>query len=124
MRKAESDLTAAEVCLAAGKALDTACFHCQQAAEKAIKSWLIASQVSFPFVHDLGKLLALCAQTEPDFQTLEPLALSLNPFAVEMRYDDEFWPTAAEVEQSVKAARSIYDFIFAHFPPRPNSGSN
>jgi len=28
--KAESDLTSAELCLDAGKALDTVCFHAQQ----------------------------------------------------------------------------------------------
>jgi len=39
MRKAQSDLTNAELCLSAGKALDTACFHCQQAAEKALKAY-------------------------------------------------------------------------------------
>jgi HEPN domain-containing protein len=29
LRKADSDLANAELCLAAGKTLDTACFHCQ-----------------------------------------------------------------------------------------------
>ena len=36
LRKADSDLTTAEMCLDAGRALDTACFHAQQAAEKYI----------------------------------------------------------------------------------------
>jgi HEPN domain-containing protein len=34
--KAESDLANAGMCLAAGQALDTACFHAQQVAEKYI----------------------------------------------------------------------------------------
>ncbi|MBA3831912.1 MAG: HEPN domain-containing protein [Chthoniobacterales bacterium] len=36
LQKAGSDLAAADICLAVDKALDAACFHCQQAAEKAV----------------------------------------------------------------------------------------
>ena len=120
LRKAESDLAAAEVCLAAGKALDTACFHSQQVAEKALKAWLIARKITFPLVHDLKRLLDLCARHEPDFRTMEALGLSLNPFAVEMRYDDEFWPTADEVKEALQAARDIQAFVLAHFPAKPD----
>lgn len=35
------------------------CFHAQQAAEKAIKAVLLARAVTFPYVHDLGRLLDL-----------------------------------------------------------------
>ena len=48
LRKADSDLKNAELCLAADEALDTACFHCQQAAEKAIKAFLIDRSLNFP----------------------------------------------------------------------------
>lgn len=34
--KAESDLTNARLCLSAGQALDTACFHAQQANESRL----------------------------------------------------------------------------------------
>ncbi len=61
LQKAESDLAAAELCLQAKTALDAACFHCQQAAEKSLKAWLIACETEFPFIHDLSKLLSLCA---------------------------------------------------------------
>jgi HEPN domain-containing protein len=52
MRKAESDLENAELCLAAKKSLDAACFHCQQAAEKTLKAFLVANRADFPFIHD------------------------------------------------------------------------
>jgi len=36
IKKAESDFANAELCITNGTALDTACFHCQQAAEKSL----------------------------------------------------------------------------------------
>lgn len=39
--KAASDLAAARACVAGAVALDVACFHCQQAAEKSVKAFLI-----------------------------------------------------------------------------------
>jgi HEPN domain-containing protein len=59
--KAVSDLAAARACVAATIALDVACFHCQQAVEKSLKAFLIFHGVAFPFTHDLGKLMPLCA---------------------------------------------------------------
>ncbi|MFA5343953.1 MAG: HEPN domain-containing protein [Kiritimatiellia bacterium] len=37
-RKGDSDLANARMCVDAGRALDTACFHAQQAAEKYLKA--------------------------------------------------------------------------------------
>src|SRR5580658_7096398 len=88
LRKADSDLKNAELCLTADEALDTACFHCQQAAEKALKAFLIDRSLNFALVHDLKRLLDYCLPVDPAFKTLEPLALQLNPFAVQTRYDD------------------------------------
>jgi len=120
LRKAESDLAAADLCLKAGKSLDTACFHCQQATEKALKAWLIANSVTFPFSHDLTRLLAICSTRETAFQAFQTDALNLNPFAVEMRYDDEFWPSADETKSALDAANRIHSFVIAHFPLAPN----
>lgn len=115
LRKADSDLANAELCLAAGKSLDTACFHCQQAAEKAIKAYLIAEGVEFPFIHDLKRLLEYCLATDAAFEALTADALCLNPFAVMTRYDDAFWPEAEEVQQAVDAARNIRRFVSERF---------
>lgn len=40
LRKADSDLEAARAIIETGKSLDAACFHAQQAAEKALKAIL------------------------------------------------------------------------------------
>ncbi len=48
LTKAAHDLQAARIVGATPDGpLDTAIFHCQQAAEKALKGWLTASDISF-----------------------------------------------------------------------------
>jgi len=37
--------------------LDTAIYHCQQAAEKAIKAWLQSNDDPFPKTHDIEDLV-------------------------------------------------------------------
>jgi HEPN domain-containing protein len=108
--KADSDLANAELCLAAGKSLDTACFHCQQTAEKSLKAYLINNGVEFPFIHDLKRLLDRCARLDSAFDSLAADALRLTPYAVATRYDDAFWPEAEEVQEALKSARAIRDF--------------
>ncbi len=117
LRKAESDLTSAELCLDAGKALDTVCFHAQQAAEKLIKAYLISYGIDFPFIHNLEKLVELGAQHDPDFIGIKSLGQGLTPYAVELRYDGEFWPTAATASQALDAARTIKEFVIDRLPP-------
>jgi len=116
LRKAESDLANAEMCLSAGLSLDTACFHAQQAAEKWIKAYLTAYEVDFPFIHNLEKLIELCAQRDPSFVDLEAAGQELTPYAVALRYDVEFWPAPEIAQQAVDAAVAIRDFIMTRLP--------
>src|SRR5207249_536891 len=83
-------------------------FHCQQAAEKALKAYLIEKQRPFPLVHDLSKLLEHCVKIDASFRSQSARAVSLNPFAVTTRYDENFWPDAEAVKQAIEAARGIY----------------
>ncbi len=53
--EAEDDLAAAEN-LGQAKLYAIACFHCQQAAEKALKAALIKSTGVFPRIHSLRQL--------------------------------------------------------------------
>jgi HEPN domain-containing protein len=113
LRKAESDLTNAGLCLSAGQALDTACFHAQQAAEKYIKAYLTAHEIDFPFIHNLEKLIELCVQRDPSFLSIKTLGQELTPYAVGLRYDDEFWPSLETARQALDAALTIKEFVMA-----------
>jgi len=118
LRKAESDLAAADLCLKAGKSLDTLAFTVNSD-RKSAEAWLIANSVTFPFSHDLTRLLAICSTRETAFQAFQTDALNLNPFAVEMRYDDEFGHQPTR-QVALDAANRIHSFVIAHFPLAPN----
>jgi len=116
LRKSQSDLDSAGLCLASAKALDTVCFHAQQAAEKCLKAYLAATGVEFPFVHNIEKLVELCAREDAAFSALKPLGQSLTPYAVELRYDEEFWPTIETARQAFDAAATICRFVADRLP--------
>jgi len=68
---------------------DTVCFHCQQACEKYLKALLTLSGIHAPRTHDLEVLVALL----PSIIRSRTVALglsSLNPYAVDVRYADDW----------------------------------
>jgi HEPN domain-containing protein len=115
LKKAESDFANADLCISNAKALDTACFHCQQTAEKSLKAWLILRGETFPRTHDLIALVELCAESQPKFNQLSTDADSLNPYAVTGRYAEDFWPSIDEAQTALEQARRIYEFVKAHW---------
>ena len=68
--KAQKDLRCAQIDLAADPpALEDALYHCQQAAEKSLKGFLVWHDQPFPKTHDLGRLGKQAVELD---QTLEP----------------------------------------------------
>jgi HEPN domain-containing protein len=116
LAKAASDLTAARRLVEAGEAYDAACFHAQQAAEKALKAMLALTDVPIPRTHNLEDLHAQCLTLSLPGLTVEFRALDLaplTPFAVELRYDMEFWPEQSVAEQAISLASRVYDLAAA-----------
>lgn len=116
LRKARSDRIAMEASLGAG-AFDAACFHAQQITEKCLKAFLANSQVAFPYTHNLTKLVELCAGLDGAFSSLLPTVKTLTPYAVELRYDDSFWPTSQVAEEAQVSALAVYRFVLDRLPP-------
>jgi len=115
LRKARSDELALDASLSAG-ALDAACFHAQQAAGKYLKAFLPHKGIVFPYVHNLSKLVELCAGPEASFQSLIKTVEPLTPYAVELRYDHEFWPGREEAEEAKALAGAVRDFVMKKLP--------
>jgi HEPN domain-containing protein len=107
MLKAESDIENLTTMMEIGKALDTACFHAQQGAEKYLKAFLSFHGVIFPKTHDIEELLDLCARIDKRFSDLVEETIFLTDYAVELRYDFEFWPEKEDVEAAYKATNKI-----------------
>lgn len=114
--KAESDFAALDTLLERDRALDAACFHAQQAAEKYLKAYLTHEEVPFPFIHHIEKLLHLCARRDPAFLSLQSVGVQLTPYATNLRYDAEFWPTPDTVVEARDAARAIRQFVLDRLP--------
>jgi HEPN domain-containing protein len=115
LKKAQSDLIALESTLQA-ESFDAACFHGQQAAEKFLKAFLVHSGKPFPFTHNLKKLVQICASRDDSFRELLPLVRPLTPYAVELRYDTEYWPARDEAEAALSSAKAVRDFVLKRLP--------
>lgn len=116
LRKARSDDVAMIASLDAG-AFDAACFHAQQSAEKYLKAFLIYADIKFPFTHNLAKLVALCAEVDQSFHSLGCVVEPLTPYAVEMRYDDEFWPSVEVTQTACSLTGTVKEFVLNKLPP-------
>jgi HEPN domain-containing protein len=114
-RKAGSDIAAIDALLSAG-AFDTACFHAQQAAERALKAYLLSKDTEFPPTHNLSKLVELCSRLDASFGSLMALVESLTPYAVELRYDDEFWPSEEVAQEARRSALAVKQFVMDRLP--------
>src|SRR5438876_10887751 len=93
--KAASDLRGAEIDQSAvPPLLEDMVFHCQQAAEKALKAYLTWQDEPFRKPHDLPEVGDQCTGFDP---TLAPLVLRATPltkYAWKFRYPgDEPMPT-------------------------------
>ncbi len=108
LRKARNDLIAARATLATGEALDTVCFHAQQAAEKSLKALLALDDVEYPWRHDLGELLELVKPRWPEVASIEERAIALAPFAVVVRYEDAADPAPDEARLALDTAHRVY----------------
>jgi HEPN domain-containing protein len=115
LRKAQSDLAAVNACFAA-EVLDATCFHAPQAVEKFLKAYLTYYGGTVVRIHNLAKLVELCAEVDESFRTVGRMAASLTPYAVELRYDQEFWPVRQSAEAARTAARTIADFVLSRLP--------
>lgn len=91
---------------------DTAAYHCQQPAEKAIKTLLTAGRVAFPKTHDLTALVKLAAETDADASKWEEAAIILTPYATLYRYPDAFpEPGAGDLHEAVVLAEELLDAV-------------
>ena len=99
--------------------LDTAIYHCQQAAEKSIKAWLQSNDDPFPKTHDIEDLVERAAGLNPDFRKFGKAASVLTPYVSAFRYPGGFeepMPTREEFDEALQYAQDIYDFVLGQLP--------
>ncbi len=118
--KAHSDLhTAIQIGGLPDGHLDAGIYHCQQAAEKALKGFLVFREMAFEKIHDLEKILQETTAVEPTFRQLKIAAASLTPYSFAYRYPSEqgfIEPSREEFDEAVQQAQDIYDFVLNLLP--------
>jgi HEPN domain-containing protein len=109
IEKGDHDLGTAQVTfLYIPRFRDTIAFHCQQAAEKYLKGYLMFLDIPFQRKHSLNYLLGLIStKIEIDDEIYDNASI-LEDFAVEIRYPD----TSIELsDEDIQQAFEISKFI-------------
>jgi HEPN domain-containing protein len=114
MARVDGDLEMAAYARGKADLAWSASFHGQQAAEKALKAYLVwLSEERIPRTHDLKKLRRLVIERGGRTLPAEPLEV-LNAYAVECRYPEEVEEvTPAQAREALESARAIVSFVLA-----------
>ena len=116
--KAKNDLLNADNNLQAEEIpYDTVCFHCQQAAEKLLKAYLIVNGLSYPISHDLILILEKILIQNRNAEILRDDLALLMPYAVEILYpDDWFMPSEEDAKEAREAVSRVMAWIQYEIP--------
>jgi HEPN domain-containing protein len=117
IKSARDLLCARELAEATTPLLDSAVYHCQQAAEKAVKGFLIYTDTRFDKTHDVELLTSQASGIEPVFNNYLSAARLLTPYAIEFRYPGDFLePEPDEFNEALEAAVVILRFVSSLLP--------
>ncbi len=89
---------------------EQACFGCQQAFEKILKAFLLAHGVAFPKIHELVRLVALCAELDQRAGRFEEDARNIDGYYISTRYPDlasEHEYTKEEAEEALNVVNDV-----------------
>lgn len=110
---------------------DVGVYHCQQAAEKALKAFLVYHERAFENTHDVGWLVELAAEVDADFLSLADAADAVTPYATRFRYPNAAFTSDPHPDQYQEAklhARTIFNFVLHRLPksarPRLHENEN
>lgn len=115
--KGDSDLLTVQRLLDANGPFDTACFHAQQAVEKYLKALLAFVEQPIPHTHNLEELEPMCLALLPGWQPAGVDLTELTPYAVQSRYDFDFWPDRDTTERALGIASGVRLAVLIALPP-------
>lgn len=99
---------------------DNAAYHCQQAAEKVVKGYLVFCDRRFKKTHDIADLAKTALQYEARFSAWLDAAKLLTPYAQELRYpvegEEPLGMDAEHYQEAEQAAAGIFEFVCSLLP--------
>jgi HEPN domain-containing protein len=117
MQQAKEDQSAAEV-IHRFELYNWSCFICQQAGEKAIKSFLYAKGSEDVWGHSLSDLCEDAIHFEPTFTMLKSIAVLLDKYYYLSRYPSQIpGGTSASIfsqqesDKALEISKEIIDFV-------------
>jgi HEPN domain-containing protein len=118
LTKAQHDLASARVLAASAEPLlDTAIYHCQQTAEKAVKGFLAFCDQEFERIHDVEALIRAAESYEARFSGWVEAGRLLTPYARIYRYPGAFTePSREQFDQAMSSAEGFYNFVLSLLP--------
>ena len=118
LARADDDLKAAGHLLKPSPPhLRSALFHCQQAAEKALKAFLAWHDVPFSKTHDIEQIGEACIALDASLRRSVDRAVPLTEYAWKFRYPGEaLVPARKEGTEALRIARELYETILSRLP--------
>lgn len=111
-RYALQDLASAEYLLAMRpQPLEIICYHCQQSAEKHLKSFMALQGSTITKTHDLTSLNKSCSVCDPEFALIAEDCLGLTDYGVQVRYPFQLELTEADAMLAIQCARRVSAFV-------------
>jgi HEPN domain-containing protein len=105
------------------KQLAISCFHSQQAAEKALKGFLVSKGIIPPKIHDLKALCKLCIEKDSSFDAIADISAKLTIYGVASRYPGEMTIDETIAKIVITRAQTIYDFCLSKIPELRGCGN-
>jgi HEPN domain-containing protein len=104
------------------KPIEIICYHCQQAAEKAIKALIIfyGAEGGIPKLHDLSFLLNQIKNKVDIEEKYYDYADTLSPYGVAVRYPNELFLEERHAKEAVQLAGEILQWV-NHIIEEPTS---
>ena len=117
IEKADHDLGTAQITyLHIPEYRDTIAFHCQQAVEKYLKSYLLFLDIPLKRTHNLTFLLGLISEKEKVTNEVYDKAAELEDFAVEIRYPETIIElTDEDIENAIQIANDFRQYVIKRF---------
>ena len=119
LKRANDDLTTARHVMEDlhPKLLEVCCYESQQAAEKALKAYLIFKDFRFPLTHELFKLCDACASFDIRFNDYADDCADLTPYAVHARYPMNEEMDEPEAQAALRKAERVVRFCVSLIAP-------